>query len=102
MAVADPYTVLGVAPDADDAAIRARYLALTREFPPEQHAERFASIRTAYETIKSFDLRVKRRVFPDGQQDSLESIIEEVACRTPRTRITLDSLLATAYPKVLR
>ena len=82
MAVADPYTVLGVAPDADDAVIRVRYLALTRECPPEQHAEKFAAIRTAYEAIKSFDARVERRVFPDGKQDSLESIIEECEKRS--------------------
>ena len=37
----DPFTVLGVAEDADDAEIRRRYLALVRDFPPDRDPDRF-------------------------------------------------------------
>lgn len=47
----DPFIVLGVADDADDAAIRRRYLALVREFPPDRAPERFQAIRAAYEAL---------------------------------------------------
>ena len=45
----DPYTVLGIPPDADDTAIRKRYLELTVQFPPEHQPEKFAAHRAAYE-----------------------------------------------------
>jgi len=47
----DPFTVLGVADDADDAEIRRRYLALVREFPPDRAPERFQELRAAYDAL---------------------------------------------------
>ena len=94
----DPYTVLGLPPDADDEAIRRRYLELTREFPPEQHPDRFAKIRAAYEKIKDLDGRVRYRLFETGREDTIEAIIEEAACQTPRRRVGLRALLAAASP----
>lgn len=91
--MADPYTVLGVQQDADDDAIRKRYLDLTREFTPEHHPERFAEIRAAYERVKDLDSRVRYRLFDDGKEDTIEAIIEEAACRTPRRRTGLRALL---------
>lgn len=89
----DPYIVLGVAPESDDETIRKRYLELVRQFPPEQHAEKFSAIRAAYEVLRNLDSRVKHRLFEQGKRDSIEDIIEEVACRTPRRRFSLQSLL---------
>ena len=45
----DPYSLLGIEPDADDETIRRRYLELVRQFPPEHHPEKFAAVRAAYE-----------------------------------------------------
>jgi curved DNA-binding protein CbpA len=47
----DPFTVLGVEETADDGEIRARYLALVREFPPDRAPERFRDYRAAYEAL---------------------------------------------------
>jgi curved DNA-binding protein CbpA len=47
----DPFTVLGVADDANDAEIRQRYLALVREFPPDRAPERFQELRGAYDAL---------------------------------------------------
>ncbi len=96
--MADPYTVLGVPADADDEAIRRRYLELTREFTPEHHPERFAAVRAAYEKVKDLDARVRHRLFEAGKEDTIEAIIEEAACRTPRRRTGLRALLAAAIP----
>jgi hypothetical protein len=98
MAARDPYTELGVPPDAGDIEIRARYLELAREFSPEQHPAKFAAIRAAYDEIRSFNARVKRRLFLDPSADEFESILEDLACRTPRPRISLDTLFATVLP----
>jgi DnaJ-class molecular chaperone len=89
----DPYTVLGVDPGADDDAIRRRYLELAREFPPEHHPDRFAAIRAAYESVKDLDARVRHRLFDAGREDTIEAIITEAACRTPRRRFGLSTLL---------
>ena len=94
----NPYTTLGVPTDADDGTIRRRYLELTREFPPEQHPERFAAVREAYEKVKDIDKRAKHRLIESAKDDPIESIIEEAACRTPRRRVSLQSLLAVALP----
>jgi curved DNA-binding protein CbpA len=98
--VIDPYSVLGIDDDADDDAIRRRYLELVREFPPERHPERFAAVRAAYERLKDLDARVRHRLFEQGKRDGMDELIEELACRTPRRRYSLQSLLAMQRPPV--
>ena len=95
----DPYTVLGVAPDADDDAIRRRYLELVRQFPPERHPDRFAAVRAAYERLKDLDARVRHRLFEQGKRDGIDELIEDMACRTPRRRYGLQALLQMHRPR---
>ena len=47
----DPFTILRVTDEADDAEIRRRYLALVREFPPDRAPERFQELRAAYDAL---------------------------------------------------
>jgi curved DNA-binding protein CbpA len=91
--VTDPYAELGIEPDADDEAIRRRYLELVREFPPDLHPEKFSRVRAAYESLKDMNTRLQHRLFERGRQDSLDALIEELACRTPRHRVSLEKLL---------
>jgi hypothetical protein len=91
--VADPYAVLDLPADADDAAIRRRYLELVREFPPDHHPEKFARVREAFEALKDLNTRLRRRLLERGRHDSLDVLIEEVACRSPRRRVSLETLL---------
>jgi curved DNA-binding protein CbpA len=93
--MSDPYAVLGVPADADDAAIRRRYLELVKQYTPEAHAQRFAAIRQAYEQLKELETRVRYRLFEAGKQDTVERIIEELACRNTRRRLSLTALLGT-------
>jgi curved DNA-binding protein CbpA len=93
-AMVDPYAVLGVEADADDETIRRRYLELVRQFTPEHHPEKFASIRAAYERLKDLDARVRHRLFEQGKRDGIEELIEEMACRMPRRRYSLQTLLS--------
>lgn len=89
----DPYEVLGLPADADDEAIRVRYLALVRQFSPEHHPERFAGVRAAYESLRDLDTRLRHRLFAAGSKDTIEAILEELACRSPRRRMSLTNLL---------
>jgi curved DNA-binding protein CbpA len=92
--VTDPYQVLGLAGDSDDEAIRRRYLKLVREFPPEHHPEKFTAIRAAYESLRDLTTRVRHRLFVPEQTDSIEAIIEELACQNSRRRLSLQTLLS--------
>jgi curved DNA-binding protein CbpA len=96
--VADPYTILGLPPDADDAAVRKRYLELTVQFPPEQHPERFAAVRAAYEKVRTLDARAKYALFERGTEDTIEAIIEDAECTMPRPRPSLTQLLKVVFP----
>lgn len=89
----DPYHVLGVAPESDDATIRRRYLELIKQFPPEHHGEKFSAIREAYEQLRDLDSRVRLRLFEQGDRNSIDQIAEEIGCQMPRRRFGLKVLL---------
>jgi curved DNA-binding protein CbpA len=91
----DPYAVLGLTADSDDEAIRRRYLELVRRYPPDHHPERFAAVRAAYERLKDVDTRLRYRLFEAGRRESIDALLEEVACRSQRRRVPLKELLAT-------
>jgi curved DNA-binding protein CbpA len=93
--MSDPYEVLGLPPDSDDEAIRTRYLELVRRWSPEHHPEKFAAVRSAYDSLKDVTTRLRHRLFEAGQKDSVEAIIEDVACRSQRRRLSLETLLTT-------
>jgi curved DNA-binding protein CbpA len=93
--VTDPYAVLGLPPDSDDEAIRRRYLELVRQYSPEHHPEKFAAVRAAYESLRDLNTRLRYRLFEAGKNESVEAIIEEITCRTPRRRVSLRTLLST-------
>jgi curved DNA-binding protein CbpA len=92
--VDDPYKVLGLSDDSDDEAIRRRYLQLVRQYPPEHHPEKFAAIRAAYESLRDLTTRVRHRLFAGEESDSLDAIIEELACQNTRRRLSLQTLLS--------
>ncbi len=90
----DPFAVLGLPVDSDDAAIRRRYLELVRQFPPEKNPERFAAVRQAYDLLRDDPTRWHYRLFEAGQKESIEALIEELQCRSLRRRLSLKSLLS--------
>jgi curved DNA-binding protein CbpA len=90
----DPHLVLGLAADADDEAIRRRYLELVRQFSPEHHPEKFAAIRAAYERLRDRNARVRYRLLEAGRKETIEAIVEEIACRSSRRRVSLKTLLS--------
>ena len=90
----DAYEVLGLRADSDDATIRRRYLELVRQFTPEHHPQKFAEVRAAYERLKDLDSRARLRLFEQGRHDSIDALIEEIGCQTPRPRYRLKDLLA--------
>jgi curved DNA-binding protein CbpA len=72
--MSDPYQVLGIARDADDAAVRAAYLVAVRLHPPERDAERFAAVRRAFDAVASERLRLEHALF-DREPPTLEGLL---------------------------
>lgn len=73
-----PYHALGVSFDTTDAEVRAAYLRLVRDHPPEREPERFHAIQQAYGEIKTEADRLRRAVLgatPEGQPASLEQAL---------------------------
>lgn len=63
----DPFQVLGLPRDAGEAEVRARYLELVKQFPPEREPEKFREIRAAFEACKD-PLAIARRLLePPGE-----------------------------------
>src|ERR1700682_1616252 len=91
--MSDPYSVLGLPPDSNDEAIRHRYLELVKQFSPEHHPDKFAAIRGAYESLRDLETRLRYRLFEAGRRDGIDAIVEELACRPPRRRLSLQALL---------
>ena len=89
----DPYAVFGLPADCDDDTIRRRYLELVKQFSPEHHPDKFAAIRRAYESLRDLDTRLRHRLFEAGRSDSIDAILEELACRMPRRRMSLQALV---------
>lgn len=73
----DPRKVLGVAPGADDAAIRAAYLRLVRQFPPESGGSHFERIRDAYDVLRNPRRRASE-VVTGGRLDSLTELVDRL------------------------
>lgn len=92
--MSDPYQVLGLPPEADDEAIRRRYLELVRQFSPERHPERFAAVRGAYEQLRDQGTRLRHRLFEAGKRETVDAIIEEVSCRRARRRVSLKEMVS--------
>jgi len=91
--MSEPHAVLGLPPDCDDETIRRRYLELVRQFSPEHHPERFAAIRAAYEQLRDLNTRLRYRLFEAGKTDTVDAILEELACRSARRRVSLKALV---------
>ena len=90
----DPYAVLGLPADCDDDTIRRRYLELVRQFSPEHHPERFAAVRAAYDQLRDLNTRLRHRLFEAGKKDTVDVLVEDLACRSQRRRVSLTTLLS--------
>lgn len=57
--VADPYSVLGVAPTASDDEIKQAYFTQVRAHPPERDPQAFKRIRAAYDRMRTPEKRLE-------------------------------------------
>ena len=94
--MSDPFEVLGIGNDADEAAIRGRYLALVRLSPPDREPERFAAIRAAYDEVRDPARRLESLLFRSSTTDSLDVLAADLRARLVAARLPIETLLALA------
>jgi curved DNA-binding protein CbpA len=94
--MSDPYEVLGLANDADEAEIRRRYLELVRQSPPDREPERFAAVRAAYDEVRDPARRLEAQLFRASTSDSLDALAADLRARLAAARLSLDALLSLA------
>lgn len=92
----DPYEVLGLPCSAAEAEIRARYLQLVREFPPDRAPERFAVIRAAFDELRHPARRLNQQLFELRSRDSLEALAADLRARLRNARLSTEALLSLA------
>ncbi len=94
----DPYEVLGVSADATEEQIRQRYLALVREFPPEQEPKRFAEVRAAYDQLRDPVASMERRLFNLTAVDTFDTLLAAERQRQRGKRLPTSVLLSLGEP----
>ncbi len=72
----DPFAILGLDENADDAAVRAAYLQALRTSPPDRDPEGFRRIRAAYEALRDAESRMDLRLFGPAPLTNLDELLE--------------------------
>ncbi|MBF0310887.1 MAG: J domain-containing protein [Magnetococcales bacterium] len=85
----DPFTLLGLTPEADDDAVRKAYLQQVRLYSPERHPERFQELHAAYEQLREWRGRVACRLFslPDPDPGRLLAPLLQADATAPRPAV---------------
>lgn len=99
----NPYDLLGLGDNPDDASVRSAYLEKIRQYPPERHPEKFEQINEAFQKLKDESSRLRYYLF--NSELEIQSPLEAVtgrfcrkANRKPPDYGTLKSFLReTAY-----
>lgn len=96
----NPFEVLGLSMDADEDTVRARYLELVRQYPPDRDPAMFTKIRQAYEGA-SDPIVMARRMIEAAQADPKpwSDLLDEQAQRPPR--LPLEVLLSLGNRSLL-
>lgn len=81
----NPFEVLGISIGADEATVRARYLELVRQYPPDRDPDMFTKVRRAYEAA-SDPIVMARRIIDAVQADPRPwvELLDEQTQRPPR------------------
>ncbi len=90
----NPYSILDLEQDADEAAIRTRYLKLVRKFPPEREPEKAAEIRAAYDSLRDPVERLRQQLFDITETTTFDRLLDEHIAASSDRRISTRVLLS--------
>jgi len=85
----NPFETLGLSQDADEHQVRARYLELVKQFPPEHNPDRFREIQSAFESARDPLTLAKAMLVPpdDENPPTWQDAIDAHAKRPPRMQV---------------
>jgi len=92
------HVVLGLGSSASEPEIRARYLELVREFPPERAPEKAAEIRAAYDALRDPIERLKNQLFPRTSSVTFEQLVQQQKPSLAKKRLPTKVLLSLGSP----
>ena len=72
----DPRRVLDVTRDATDEEIRAAYLRLVKQHPPDRDPAQFERVRDAYERLRDPRRRAREMLFAGPAVAPLENVLD--------------------------
>ncbi|MBW2064231.1 MAG: DnaJ domain-containing protein [Deltaproteobacteria bacterium] len=90
----NPYEVLGIDREADDATIRKAYLELVKRYPPERFPEKFRQIAGAYDQVKDKKSRLEYYLFSREMdcKSPFEIILKRFSMTEKRRPMTFDEI----------
>jgi curved DNA-binding protein CbpA len=90
----NPYEILGIKRESDDASVRSAYLELVRRYPPERHPEKFKQISTAYNALKDEKSRLKYYLFNEETwiQSPFEALLNHFLMTEKRRPLALEEM----------
>jgi curved DNA-binding protein CbpA len=94
------YQILGIAPNASPAQVKAAYHQKLREFPAHTHPTEFKEIRAAYEALHKNKADAEQKFFklrPIGVSIKQEAIEELKAKLIARLSISLEDMLRDTF-----
>jgi curved DNA-binding protein CbpA len=94
--MSEAYDILGLTSDCNEAELRARYLQLVRESPPDRDPERFARIRAAYDELRDPVAVIERKLFIPSKTDTIGTFEKELVERLTSAKISSAALLSLA------
>jgi curved DNA-binding protein CbpA len=96
----DPFKILGVAPEAGEAEIRARYLALVKQHPPDRDPEKFQIIHAAYNAARN-PLTIAARLIacPSDDPPDWQAVLDAQKRNPPRLTPALLLSLGNRLPE---
>ncbi len=80
----NPLDTLGLQPGATPEEVRARYLQLVRENPPDREPERFRAINDAWKMLLDPLVQARTLLKQDRPLPDLNKICDEAAAEKPR------------------
>lgn len=86
-----PFEILAVSESANDAEVKAAYLAKIREFPPDLHPEKFKEVKAAFEHLQTQRERVSYKLFHTAEPRP-EDLLAALKVGVPR-RLQADTML---------
>jgi len=92
----DPFFVLGVTCDTTDAEVEAHYRALLAQMPPDSAGERFATLRAAYEALRTPRGRVDAALFHFDESGTALTHVDDWLTAGARRPPALEALRALA------